>query len=307
MNYDIRINNNLEGQGKLELDRLGFLAQIIKKIAQRALLMQLFGYSKVSLPGKYKKYLNIYMSGQYADNQTTGFNLDTDNFGTIPLQLDAFRDKSNLKELTPISLVIASFRAALVEDEDKNQLDEPLINELIRFRNFFGSDKEEVVLSNRGSVPEVAINTKEIERIEYLYKTIPEPQKVIINGVIDELKFSKKQMVLLTKNKERVVITAKDKELIGDISAYFGKEITLTGMAHYKPGGQLSYVGLESFGKPGKGDRYFSKKPDKMSTQQQIALQLRQGKKNNPLDDIIGKWPGDESDEEFEKMLKDLD
>jgi hypothetical protein len=43
-----------------------------------------------------------------------------------------------------------------------------------------------------------------------------------------------------------------------------------------------------------------------MSVQQQIALQIRDGKKRNPLDDIIGKWPGNETDEEFEQMLKSL-
>jgi len=64
---------------------------------------------------------------------------------------------------------------------------------------------------------------------------------------------------------------------------------------------------LESFGQPGKGDQIFSKKPQQMSMQQQIGMQLRQGKKANPLEDIIGKWPGDETDEEFERMLHDLD
>ena len=78
-------------------------------------------------------------------------------------------------------------------------------------------------------------------------------------------------------------------------------------MAHFKPGGQLSYVKMEGFGNAGLATRMLSRKPDKMNMQQQIALQLREGKKRNPLDDIIGKWPGEETDEEFEKMLKDLD
>jgi hypothetical protein len=40
--------------------------------------------------------------------------------------------------------------------------------------------------------------------------------------------------------------------------------------------------------------------------QQQIARQIREGKKPNPIDDIFGKWPGNESDEEFEQMLNSL-
>ncbi|MEX2633658.1 MAG: hypothetical protein WD267_06465 [Balneolales bacterium] len=307
MNYDIQILNNHEGLGKLELDRVGFLAKKVKTISQRALLMQLFGYSKVSLPRKFKTYLNIYLTGQYSENEVTGFNIEADNFGNLSVQLDAFRDKTELQNLTPISLVIASFRAALKEGADKNLLDEPLIDELIQFKKFFETDIEEVTFSNRGSIPEIKLTTKEIDQIENLYKSLPEPQKVVINGVIDEMKYSKKQMVLLTEKKERIVVMPQDNSVINNISSYFGKEITLTGMAHFKPGGQLSYVMLESFGEPGKVDRFFSKRPHKTGVQQQIAVQLREGKKANPLDNIIGKWPGDETDEEFEQMLKGLD
>jgi hypothetical protein len=32
-----------------------------------------------------------------------------------------------------------------------------------------------------------------------------------------------------------------------------------------------------------------------------------QDKRKNPIDDILGKWPGNETDEEFERMMKDLD
>lgn len=42
------------------------------------------------------------------------------------------------------------------------------------------------------------------------------------------------------------------------------------------------------------------------TTQQQIARQLLQGKKENPLKDVIGQWPGDETDQEFDQMIKDL-
>jgi len=40
--------------------------------------------------------------------------------------------------------------------------------------------------------------------------------------------------------------------------------------------------------------------------QEQIKKQIEEGKKLNPIDDIFGKWPGDETDEEFEKMMEDL-
>lgn len=40
--------------------------------------------------------------------------------------------------------------------------------------------------------------------------------------------------------------------------------------------------------------------------EQQIERQLREGKKPNSLTDVVGKWPGDETEEEFEELLKML-
>ena len=306
MNYDIKLSNNYEGKGRIELDRMEFLAKHIKSIAQKALLLQLYGYSKVSMPKNLNKYLHVFLTQTAGVDGNTILTLDADNFQNIPMQLDLFKEKQALNTLTPMALVIKSFTAALSDEEDKNMIDEPLIDELLRFKKFFQTDTEKILLTNRSTIPEIEFSRKEIDKIESLFKKIPQPQKTVVAGVIDEMKFSREQVILTTsENKKIVVIVAK--ELFQDLKEFFGQEIAINGMAHFKPGGQLSYVKMESFGNSGKATRILSRKPDKMNMQQQIALQIRQGKKRNPIDEIIGTWPGNETDEEFEKMLKDLD
>jgi hypothetical protein len=54
-------------------------------------------------------------------------------------------------------------------------------------------------------------------------------------------------------------------------------------------------------------DNFFSRRPRLNTVELQIERQLRQGKKRNALADLVGQWPGDETDEEFEQLLKDLD
>jgi len=54
------------------------------------------------------------------------------------------------------------------------------------------------------------------------------------------------------------------------------------------------------------GDAFFSKKPKVETVEQQLERQIRK-KGGNQLAQIMGKWPGNETDEEFEQMLKDLD
>jgi hypothetical protein len=56
------------------------------------------------------------------------------------------------------------------------------------------------------------------------------------------------------------------------------------------------------------GDNSFSRKPGLTAAQQieEFERQALLGKRNW-LGDLVGLWPGDETDEEFEQLLKDLD
>lgn len=307
MNYDIKIINNYEGVGKLELNRMAFLSNRIKSIAQKALLLQLYGYSKISLPQALKKQLNIFFIQSKAVTEETQLTLDADNFQAVFAQIDAFRDIIFLQNLTPVSLVIKTFRAALTDEEDRNLLDEPIIADLIKFKNFFRTDTEYIALSNRGTIPEIQFSKREVEQIESLYGMLPSPERMVINGIVDEMKFSKKQLTLITEGQQKVVVLPSKKDSLNNVKEFFGREITLVGTAHFKSGGQLSYIIMDSFSLPSAGDRFFSQKPHKMDIQQQVALQIRENRKANPLNDILGKWPGDESDDEFNNMMKALD
>ncbi|MCX7649132.1 MAG: hypothetical protein N2050_01085 [Flavobacteriales bacterium] len=306
MNYDIKLINNYEGKGRIELARLEFLAKHLRSIAQKTLLLHLFGYSKVSLPAYLKKYLHVFLTHTKGEDGSTVLTLDTDDFRNIPVQLSLFEEKTALHALTPMALVIQSFAEALSDSEEKNSIDAPLLEEMVKFKKFFQTDSERVLLSNRSTIPAVELSRKEIDKIEGLFKKIPAPEKIIVTGVLDEMKYSREQVILNTSDNKRVVVLVS-KNLFDEIKDFFGKEVTIVGVAHYKPGGQLSYVKGEKFAEADEHEKnMFSKKPHKMSVQQQLALQLREGKKPNPIDDIFGKWPGDESDEDFEKFLKAL-
>lgn len=48
MNYDINIIGNKEDNGKIEFDRLSFLAKSTKDIASKALMFKYKGFSQIS-------------------------------------------------------------------------------------------------------------------------------------------------------------------------------------------------------------------------------------------------------------------
>ena len=306
MNYDIKIRGAKEDNGYLEFDRLNLITQSTKEIATKALLLRLRGFSDIKPDSKLKAALFLRLESLSGNKlEGTSMLIDCDHFEeTIKkLQLDFFRPTQEILKLTPMALVIQSFRSALLENEDKDYLDKPLLKSLLKFKKNFASDNEVFFFSNRNSIPEIEVTREDFKKIEVLEESIPEPRKIIINGQLDEMKVSKNRLGLLTK--EGVVnIFANDNSIIHGIVNYMGKEVTISGIANYRPGGQLSYIEIEQYFEPGKSDDFFSRKPKAMTVEQQVLFQLKQGKKKNPLSDLIGKWPGDES---FDDLLKMLD
>lgn len=145
-----------------------------------------------------------------------------------------------------------------------------------------------------------------MERIEKTNKTRPAPERTLVAGLLDEMKFSRRELILRTTENKRIVVKVSESKF-QEMKEFFGEVLIIVGVAYFKPGGNLSYVKMESFDVEGKSSFFFSGKSDNLIMQQQIARQLREGKKLNPIDDIFGKWPGQETDEEFERMIRDND
>ena len=305
MNYDIKIRGDIEDNGLLEFDRLNQITQNTKEIATKALMLKIRGYSDITPDKQIKQALAIRLQSLYGNkNEGTSMLLDCEHFEKTlkGLQLNLFKPTEEILQLTPIALVIQTFRSALIEDEDKDNLDKPLLKTLLKFKKNFISNNEIFYFSNRQSISEIEVTLKDFKKIELLQDSIPEPTKVIINGRLDEMKYSKSKLVLIT-NEGPINAFAKNYSVIDGIIYYMGKELTITGMAHYKPGGKVSYIEIQEFYEPGQKDRFFSRKPFAMDTQQQIAFQLKSGKSKNPLTAITGKWPGDEDLNVLLKML----
>lgn len=312
MNYDIKIKGDSGDDGTIELEKLANIAKTTKDIAQKALMLKLFGYSDLKVPSNIKNALHITLekvSGSAEEGTHLLLEAGALASSIKEFQLDFFKPKllEELSALTPMSLVITSFSAALSDNiDDKNHLDKPLLKTLLQFKKSFASNKETILFSNRQSIPHITLRREDFKKIEQLDDSIPEPQKVIITGKVDELKHTKSQLVLITDD-GNVHVQVKDTQLMNEMTTFFGKDCTIQGMANYRVGGMLSFVEMQGFGKPEEKDKYFSKKPKAMNAVQQVLFQAKQGKKKNPFNDFAGMWPGNETDEEFDELLKALD
>lgn len=308
MNYDIKIFGSNEDNGTIELDRLSILAKSTKDIATKSLMLKYRGFSQINPDKKLKKALDIKLekiSGNLEDGTKLTFDCNNFSDSIKSLQLNAFSNKEEILKMSPMSLVINSFKQALDEDENDIDLDKPLLKSLLNFKKNFLNEDEIIYLSNRGSIPEVRITKEDFQKISKLEDSIPEPRKVIVSGKLDEMKVSKGKLGLQTL--EGIVnVFAKESNIINNIVEFMGKDITISGIAHFKPNGQLSFIDIQEFKKFSDTDKYFSKKPIAIDTVQQLLFQVEKKNKSNPLKNIIGQWPGEENDEEFNEILKNL-
>lgn len=305
MNYDINIRGDDTDNGMIEFDRLNLLTEHTTDVATKALMLRIGGFSGINPTKEIRKALTIRLAkveGSRLEGTSLLLNCDFFTETLRNVQFHLFRPTEEILQLTPMTLVIQSFRSALVDEEDKNYLDKPLLLSLSKFKKIFKSNNEVFRFSNRGATPEIEVVLDDFKKIDRLDERTPEPKKVLLHGKLDEMKYSKSKLVLITAEGPLNAFTERT-QLFERVKDFFGKEVSIMGEAHYKPGGGLSFVEVHDVFEPGKTDRFFSHKPHAMGVQEQIALQLKSGKSKNPLAEITGKWPGDESLDELLGMI----
>jgi hypothetical protein len=307
MVYEIKISGAEQDDGKIELQRLILLAQSITDIARGALQLRLMGLSNER--GRRSERIGKALKINLTDLKkgSTILELQCDSFKeTLEGQQGDLFQKAILEQLpdkTPMSLVIESFKEALEYKEEITYLDKPLLKRLKEFKKIFVSPNEALTISNQGSIQEIQLTKKDFEKIRTLEESIPEAQEIIINGIVEELKFSKLRVGIATKDGFVNAILSEELEPV-DISKYWGKELTISGNMYFQPNGKPSFIYIERIFSPDISDKYFSKTPRKETVEQQIQTKLKQQKHTNRLKEIVGQWP---SDETIEEILKDLD
>lgn len=310
MNYDIKILGD-EDNGLLEFDRLTLLTKSTKDIATKALMLRLSGFSDINPDKNLKKALAMRLQSISGNGEKgTALTIDCTHFSeTIKgLQLEMFKPKEEVLQFTPMALVIHSFQTALNDTSEEADLDKPLLKSLMSFKKNFISDNEVFYMANRGTIAEVRLTKDDFQKISLLEDRIPEPKKVIVNGQLDEMKISKSKLGLQTEQ-GFVNVLARDKTIIENIVRLMGREVTIAGMAHYKPNGQLSFVEIQEYSEPGARDRFFSKMPTAMTAQQQLLFQAKQSKKSSSLSalkSISGLLKDEINEDQFQEMIKDI-
>jgi len=287
MIYTVNIENAKEESGKIQLDRLIKIVTSFTKISEGALKLKLFGLSnkRGRLGTDIENALSVRLIG--LKNQSTALVFECDQFKT---KLESYQSdiyETNFFNHTPISIVIWCYKSILNEEETNIFIDRPLIHNLKELIHSFKSNDE--ILSIVNETDSISLTKNKIESIHSTELKIPEDRKLIINGLVEELKYSKYRVKIKMKN-ELLNGYISNKIKPERLAIYWGKNITLSGIMHY---GINNTKNFEITGIHEENDdiQFFKEIPIQSQLVEKVAA--------NPLLRWKGKWPGDESLDEL--------
>jgi hypothetical protein len=193
------------------------------------------------------------------------------------------------------------------KNEDSDRFDPLMLRRLSSFKRVFdGTFQEMLITSHRyASAHPGRMNSHTIATAEQLYSNTPVPRRVRLAGLLDMIRASTQSFALRLDDGQEVrgALVAGQ---IEELAPLFRKRVLVLGKAVYRASGRLLRVDADEVLLSSEQDRFFSTVPPPTHMTLNLKDELRSQQSKMGLAAIIGKWPGDETDEEIEQALKEL-
>ena len=193
--------------------------------------------------------------------------------------------------------------ASVVEGEaDDIVADRTLLDTCVRFARVAGDGFEGVQLDGlRGRESPLVVTPQHVPQIERLRDETPAPQAARVAGTLDTISASRSDVILTLNDGTKVPARLEDhdSEVLKEL---FGKQVVVSGMAHYRPSGRLLHLNVESIGEATASDRLFEAMPvarRRLPTATPVAQDESSG-----VSAFFGTWPGDETEDELLEALQ---
>jgi hypothetical protein len=192
------------------------------------------------------------------------------------------------------------------EAEDSPRYDRPLLKQLVRFSHGLADGFDGLYLSgHRYTAERPAVLTADtIAAAERLYAETPAPQRVRVVGRLDMIWQSRQGFLLVLDDGQEVrgVLVEGDLEASKDL---FNQRVVVHGRAVYRPSGSLLRLDAELIAPGAAEPSFWSKVPPARGRIDRARLRQPQTPRSG-LANVIGRWPGTETDEEIARALEEL-
>lgn len=212
--------------------------------------------------------------------------------------VDAAESAFGLMEQT---LALAAARRS-----DSELFDQPLLSTFRRFERILSSGFSSIELTS-GDLRRapVVIDCDSIHAVDQLIRSTPEPQRTRVSGTLDTIRHSDRMFTLLLDDGKAVKGIAEGLAA-EQLRELFGQNVVVSGTAVFRASAGLLRIEAESIEPAGTDAVVWARIPAPVfRVMDGGSLRQPQGPRSG-VNAVIGRWPGDETDEEIVSALREL-
>jgi hypothetical protein len=190
---------------------------------------------------------------------------------------------------------------------ESERFDARLLSELWGTRKVFKRAYSDLtLLSRRHDADEPAfLNSATLATAKRLHDTTPRPQAAMIVGKLDMIRDSTQTFALIMDDGQEVRCMMAEEE-VATLTPLFKRRVAVSGRAVFRASGRLLRLEADSVREAAPSDQIFAKIPKPNASRFDVRRVLKEQSQKHGVAAIIGKWPGDESDEQIAEWLEEM-
>jgi hypothetical protein len=221
-----------------------------------------------------------------------------------------FRQQDLFESIDPadsaFELMELTLRAAVDGRSDSDLFDQPLLSVFHRFGRLLAAGFSSVELAGGSAdADSVVVDRESVAAVDRLIRTTPVPQRTRVAGTLDTIRHSDRMFTLLLEEGKAVKGIA-DGMAAEQLAQLFGQTVTVAGTAVFRPSGALLRVEADAIEPAGAEASIWARAPlPLLGGMDTPALRQPQGLRSG-VNAIVGRWPGEETEEEIAAALREL-
>jgi hypothetical protein len=290
--------------GTISIRALKDLVDTVIESSERGLRLAIQGESvkRGAIPAWLARSLDFTVTGLEKGSTTLVF--EAPLLGeTAPEQIkqqDLWYSKPKPED-TALTLLSRSVKEAVSENLESNAYDKGVLDGLLSFESFFKTFGDKLVVQAHGRPAEnFSLSCSELEHVRRLKTDTPEPTAFVISGQFDMIQHSSRRFQLLLSN-GHVIPGTIDRDILNveNMREFWGKKVTIKGMVHFNPGRKVRLLEAQTIKPAEEGEEIFEKLPTPPKPIALFEPDIHRLSVGPALEEIWGKWPGDEPIEEL--------
>lgn len=308
MKYKFKIKGLKTPAGTISIRALKDLVDTVIESSERGLRLAVQGESvkRGAIPAWLARSLDFTVTGLEKGSTTLVF--EAPLLGeTAPEQIkqqDLWYSKPKPDD-TALTLLSRSVKEAVSENLESNAYDKGVLDGLLSFESFFKTFGDKLVVQAHGRPAEsFSLSCSELEHVRRLKTDTPEPTAFVISGQFDMIQHSSRRFHLLLSN-GHVIPGTIDRDILNveNMREFWGKKVTIKGLVHFNPGRKVRLLEAQTIKPAEEGEEIFEKMPAPPKPIALFETDLHKLSVGPALEEIWGKWPGDEPIEELLSSL----